>query len=61
MAADRVVALEHGRVTSEGSVEGEMVARPSSAFADFVGLNLLTGRAEGTQALALSDGSPSAG
>lgn len=55
--ADRVVALEHGRVTSEGSVE-EMVARPSSAFlADFVGLNLLTGRAEGTQALALSDGS----
>ncbi len=46
--ADRLVVLEHGRVTQAGSA-AEVTARPRSRYvADLVGLNLWRGRARGT-------------
>jgi molybdate transport system ATP-binding protein len=45
--ADRLVVLEHGRVTQAGSVE-EVTRRPRSAWvARFVGVNLYRGVADG--------------
>ncbi len=46
--ADRLVVLEGGRVTQEGTL-AELTARPRSRYvADLVGVNLFTGRADGT-------------
>jgi len=54
--AQRVVVLEGGRVTQEGTV-AEVTARPRSAWvADFVGVNLLRGRSTGTRSVALDGG-----
>jgi molybdate transport system ATP-binding protein len=47
--ADRIIVLERGRVAQVGPI-AEVAARPRSRYvADLVGINLLQGRAEGTQ------------
>ncbi|MGH8902456.1 MAG: ABC transporter ATP-binding protein [Egibacteraceae bacterium] len=47
--ADRLLVLEHGRVTQDGSVD-EVTRRPRSPWvARVVGLNLMRGHARGTQ------------
>jgi molybdate transport system ATP-binding protein len=54
--ADRLVVLEHGRVTQEGTV-AEVTARPRSPYvADLVGVNLLSGTAAGDRTVALDGG-----
>jgi molybdate transport system ATP-binding protein len=46
--ADRVVILEHGAITQEGSL-AEVTTRPRSSYvADLIGVNLLRGDARGT-------------
>jgi molybdate transport system ATP-binding protein len=46
--ADRVVVLEHGRVTQSGAI-ADVTARPATRYvADLLGINFLVGRAEGT-------------
>jgi len=47
--ADRLVVLEDGRITQQGSAE-EVSAHPRSRYvADLVGVNLFRGRADGTR------------
>ena len=47
--ADRIIVLEHGRVAQVGPI-AEVAARPRSRYvADLVGINLLRGRADGTE------------
>jgi len=54
--ADRLVILEHGRVTQTGT-PAEVAARPASRFvADLVGLNLLHGVAAGQHRVRLATG-----
>jgi molybdate transport system ATP-binding protein len=46
--ADRVVVIEHGAVTQQGTI-AEISARPASRYvADLVGTNLIRGTADGT-------------
>lgn len=53
--ADRLVVLEHGTVTQEGT-QAEVCAQPRSRYvAELVGLNLLRGHARG-RAVRLDDG-----
>jgi molybdate transport system ATP-binding protein len=48
VVADRLVIVEAGRVVQEGTV-AEVTARPRSAYvADLMGINLLSGRSDGT-------------
>ncbi|MFT3887683.1 MAG: ABC transporter ATP-binding protein [Arachnia sp.] len=59
--ADRVVYLDAGRVAETGTVE-DVFQRPGTAFlADFVGLNLLHGTADGNDGLLLAGGDAVAG
>jgi molybdate transport system ATP-binding protein len=54
--ADRLVVLERGRVTQEGTV-AEVTARPRSPYvADLVGVNLLSGTAAGDRTVTLDGG-----
>ncbi|WP_436794561.1 ABC transporter ATP-binding protein [Actinospongicola halichondriae] len=54
--ADRLVIVEHGRVTQVGT-PAEVTARPATAYvADLVGINLLRGRLADDQTVALSSG-----
>ena len=54
--ADRLVVLEGGRVTQQGTT-AEVARRPRSEYvAELVGLNLLTGRAAGEHAVVLDGG-----
>ncbi|MFP5321572.1 MAG: ABC transporter ATP-binding protein [Acidimicrobiia bacterium] len=54
--ADRLVILEHGRITQVGS-PAEVTARPASRFvADLVGLNLVEGEAAGERHVRLASG-----
>ena len=54
--ADRLVIVESGRVTQEGTTS-EVARRPRSAYvAELVGVNLLTGTAAGDHAVRLESG-----
>ena len=54
--ADRLVILEHGRVTQEGTT-ADVARRPRSAYvAELVGVNLLTGAAAGEHTVRLASG-----
>jgi molybdate transport system ATP-binding protein len=54
--ADRLVILEHGRVTQEGTT-ADVARRPRSAYvAELVGVNLLTGAAAGDHTVRLASG-----
>ena len=54
--ADRVVAVESGRVVADGRVEDVFTKPPTSFLADFVGLNVLRGPLASGTTIRLGDG-----
>lgn len=54
--ADRIAVLESGRVVATGAVDDVLTAPPTGFVADFVGVNLLHGRAVDGATLQLDDG-----
>lgn len=53
--ADRLVAIESGRIVADGGVEEIFAAPPTQFLADFVGINLLHGIADTPDAVRIGD------